>query len=168
MGVEIMTETNGRQILTGLAETRKFFEQVSMLIRTAEDILRDEGWEAVFGNKCADVTSHLYHPKKWMPSEVYRFFVAGEDSEVDKDKVLFIGVLLEDKDGWGGFQEPWVTCGLYQFNVDKDVSKSIDWSWVTTHLYDKYDADGTFQDYECSPEDQDEYRYNSPTNSPGG
>ena len=151
-----MTETDGRQILTGLAETRKLFEQISMLIRTAEDILRDEGWETLFGNKCADITGHLYKPARWMPSEVYRFFVAGEDSEVDKDKVLFVGVLLEDKGGWGGFREPWVTCGLYQFNADKDVSKFTHWSWVAAHLEYKYDPDGAFHESEFTSEEQED------------
>ncbi len=153
-----MTETNGRQILTGLAETREFFQQVSLLIRTAEDSLRDEGWVTLFGNKCTDIKGHLYEPKNWMPTKIYRFFVEEEEDGDNKDKVLFVGVLLDGAGSWSGFQEPWVTCGLYQFNTEKfDVTKFSYWDWVRAHLDDKHDADGVFHEYECSPEEQEEW-----------
>ncbi len=153
-----MTELIGKQILTGLSDTREFFEQVSLLIRTAEEFLRDKGWDTLFGNKCTDITAHLYKPRKWMPTEIYRFFVAGEDSEENKDMVLFVGVLLDSDGAWGGFKEPWVTCGLYHFNNEKfDVRKFSYWNWVRAHLDDKHDVDGVFHDYECSPEEQEEW-----------
>lgn len=153
-----MTEIDGKQIITGLSDTRRFFEQVSLLIRTAEEFLRDEGWDTLFGNKCADITGHLYKPRKWMPAEVYRFFVAGEDSEENRDMVLFVGVLLDSDGAWGGFKEPWVTCGLYQFNTEKfDVRKFGDWDWVRTHLNGQYDADGEFKPEKPTSEDQEEW-----------
>ena len=152
-----MTETNGSQILSGLGETRKFFEQVSLLIRTAEDTLRDEGWETLFGNKCTDITGHLYKPANWMPTKIYRFFVSDEDNENNKDKLLFVGVLLDSAENWGGFREPWVTCGLYWFKPDFDVRKFIHWGWVSEHLDCEQDPDGLFHDYELTTEDQEEY-----------
>jgi hypothetical protein len=158
MEVEIMTEVIGHQILIGLIETRKFFDQISLLIRTTEDLLRDEGWEPLLGNKCADLSAHLYRPKKWMPREIYRFFIVSEDGEENRDMVIFTGVLLDVENAWGGFQEPWVTCGLYQFNTEKfDVTKFGYWDWVRAHLDDKHDADGIFHEYKCSPEEQEEW-----------
>ncbi|MDO8567438.1 MAG: hypothetical protein Q7R57_01835, partial [Dehalococcoidales bacterium] len=147
-----MTEVDGHQILLGLAETRKFFEQVSLLVRTAEDSLGTEGWEPLFGNKCATNSPLLHRPKQWMPAEVYRFFVAGEDSEGNKDTVIFIGVLIDNEGAWGGFQEPWITCGIFRFNTDTDVTKFDHRGWIWSHLDDKHDADGIFHDWESTPE----------------
>ena len=153
-----MKETNGHQILTGLTDTRKFFEQVSLLIRTGEDLLRDEGWETLFGNKCADISGHLYRPKKWIPTEIYRFFVVGEDSEENQDMVIFIGVILGNEGGWGGFQEPWITCGMYQFNEKFDVGEFRDWVWVRAHIDDgPWDADGEFKTATPTPDDKEEW-----------
>lgn len=152
-----MTEIDGNQILTGLSETRRFLEQVSLLIQTAEDVLRAKGWDTPFGNKCTHVSGGLYHPEKWMPAEVYRFFVVDEDSEENSDLVLFVGVLLDSETAWSGFTEPWVTCGLYRFDTEKSaVRRFSHWDWVHAILDDKHDADGVFHDYQFSPEEQEE------------
>lgn len=152
-----MLTADGQQILAGLAETRKFFEQVSLLIRTAEDCLRDAGWDNLFGNKCAEITGHLYKPRSWMPTDIYRFFVASEDSEENRDLILFVGVLLDREGAWSGFKEPWITCGLYQFSPDVNVREFRYWDWVRAHLDDQHDPDGDFYVYVCSPEEQQEY-----------
>ncbi len=151
-----MTETNGRQILTGLAETREFFQQVSLLIRTAEDSLRDEGWVTLFGNKCTDITGHLYKPKNWMPTKIFRFFVEEEEDGDNKDKVLFVGVLLDGAGSWSGFREPWMTAGFYQFDADKkDVTKFDSWGWISAQLENEREPDGKFQEYELTSEERE-------------
>lgn len=68
-----MTATNGEQILSSLIETRKFLEQVALLVRTADDQIENAGWEVISSNKCADLSGHVHRPQRWMPSEIYRF-----------------------------------------------------------------------------------------------
>jgi hypothetical protein len=145
----------GQQILKGLRETRAFFEQVSLLIRTADDLLRDDGWDNLFGKKCADVTSDLYRPKKWMPAEIFRFFIAPKESH-HKDIILFVGVIFDQEGAWQGFTEPWVTCGLYQCRDDIDTAKFSDWDWVSSQLEHEHDPDGKFNCLTFTPDQQEE------------
>jgi len=141
-------EEKGQLILRGLAEARKFFEQVSLLIRTAEEMLEENGWKPdTNSNKSSDISSHLLKPDEWMPRWVSRFFKSDEHI----DLLLYIGVLLDQTGGWAGFREPWVTCGLFQYLPEK-IEMSEDWEleWVTAHLDQKRDPDGSF--YECAYE----------------
>ncbi|MBT9132499.1 MAG: hypothetical protein DDT32_01224 [Syntrophomonadaceae bacterium] len=148
-----MTATDGQQILDGLIQTRKFFEQISLLLRTAEDLLKESGWDNHSSSmKSSDTTSHLYHPRKWMPKEVSRFFV----NEEHKDLLTYVGVLLDQEGAWRGFNEPWITCGLFQFLPDKNPHEKFNsLSWVTQHLVDERDPDGNFYTYEWPPEEQE-------------
>lgn len=139
-------EDRGQLILQGLSDTRRFFEQVSLLIRTLEESLKEQGWEPVStSNQSCEITSHLSKPKKWMPRWVSRFFI----NEEHKDLLLYVGVLLDeplDEAGtWAGYREPWVTCGLFQYMTGKTPDSSWKLDWVTTHLYFKKDPDGKFQ-----------------------
>ena len=116
-------ENRGQLILKGLSDTRRFFEQVSLLIRTLEESLKEQGWEPVStSNQSSDVTSHLSKPKKWMPRWVSRFFV----NEEHKDLLVYVGVLLDEARTWAAFREPW------------------ELDWVTSHLLFERDPDGKF------------------------
>lgn len=134
-------ENRGQLILKGLSDTRRFFEQVSLLIRTLEESLKEQGWEPVStSNQSSDVTSHLSKPKKWMPRWVSRFFV----NEEHKDLLVYVGVLLDEAGTWAGFREPWVTCGLFQYMAGKTPSDNWALDWVTSHLLFERDPDGKF------------------------
>ena len=117
--------TEGRQILEGLAQTRNFFKQISLVLRTAEDLLKEARWENIGGNrknKTSDITSHLHRSEQWMPQDIYRFYIESiEEGKRKRGLVIFIGILLDREGAWAGFQEPWVTCGIYQFPTDKDT-----------------------------------------------
>jgi hypothetical protein len=151
-----MEEKNkGKMILKGLAETRKFFGQVSLLIRTAEENLKEEGWEPISSSyQSSDITSHLLHPQKWMPRWVARFFV----NEEHEDILVYVGVLLDGAGAWSGFKEPWFTCGLFQYLTGerpRDNWKPQWLEWVDTHLYFEKDSDGKFHLRKYSPEEKE-------------
>lgn len=146
-------EEKGQLILRGLAEARKFFEQVSLLIRTAEEDLKNNGWEEDSNsNQSSDVTSHLSKPARWMPHWISRFFT----SEDHKDLLLYIGVLLDQAGGWTGFREPWVTCGLFQYQHEKiEMREKWELNWITAHLDQKRDPDGSFYERAYELEEQE-------------
>ncbi len=140
-----MTVVNGQQILEGLKQTRKFFKQVSLLLRTAEDMLYEAGWREMTGSsKSSNITSDLYRPESWMPQDIYRFYVPSDESEIDKKIVLFVGVLLDREGAWKGFKEPWISSGLYEFLPDKSPPKLRYEEWVRLHLDVEQDPDGRF------------------------
>ncbi len=152
-----MEASTGKEILAGLSEARRFLDQVALLIQTGEDLLLEAGWEGMNGNKCSDLSAHLYRPRKWMPSDVHRFYTAGADNEDNRNVILFVSVLLDNERDWGGFQEPWVSCGLYKFETEEEAKAFKDWKWAKAALEDKHDPDGTFHDGTIDPEKREEY-----------
>ncbi len=151
-----MPLTDGEQILKGLREARKFFEQVSLLIQTADDLLAAEGWEVLSSWQCTELLGHVSRPKEWMPTNVYRYYVVDEDSELNKDLALLLGVLLEPEKAWAGFKEPWITWGLLQFSSEKNAREFKDWAWVDVHSESEYPPDGHPYQYKRTSEDRGE------------
>ena len=151
----MVEESTGEQILKGLSETRRFFEQVSLLVRTGEEYLREQGWEAVVNsNQSSDVTSHLSKPRQWMPKWVSRVLT----NEEHKDLLVYLGVLLDEAGTWAGFREPWVTCGLVQYVPGRSPSEYWALAWVTSHLDCERDPDGEVCWDEYEPGEPDSER----------
>jgi len=154
-----MTEPiTGSQILQGLKDARDFFKQISLLMKTSEELIQNKGWNALFGNKCADLSAHLSRPEKWLPREVYRFFISDEDNEKNKDLILYVGILLEDEESRSRFQEPWITCGVFKYDTELfDVKKFSDWEFVWTYLNEyELEADGHFEDEDCNQDENND------------
>ena len=148
---------SGQQMLEGLAQARAFFKQVSLMLRTAEDLLYEAGLESICGNKTSNITSHLHKAEGWIPQDIYRFYVEStEEERGNKGLVTFIGVLLDREGAWAGFREPWVTCGIYQFSREQDPKSFHYWEWVTAALDDEHEPDGSFHDHQCTEEEQQE------------
>lgn len=113
-------------------------------MRTAEDLLIEKGWaSATTSMKAADITSHLYQPQKWIPKGISRFFL----NEEVKNVLVYVGVLLDWDYSWKGFDEPWVTCGVFQFMQGVDPTEDLELEWIDAHLTDQHDPDGTFYPY---------------------
>ena len=76
MEVEKVMATDGEKIFEGLVEARKFFTQISLLLKTACDWLNKEGWkdDGVSNN----TSQHILKPQQWMPYNIFRFFVADD------------------------------------------------------------------------------------------
>ena len=155
-----MANEAGKKILEGLGEARRFFGQVSLLLQSADGLLGEAGWECFSGNRCVDLTGHIHRPNQWMPQNIYRYYGLAEleDAGTGADLILFVGVLLDREGAWSGFQEPWLTFGLYQFLPGKATRKFRFEEWVEAPLEDKLEADGQFHfwDNQCADPDENE------------
>jgi hypothetical protein len=80
-----------------------------------------------------------------MPSTIFRFYRMVEEGSECTSQALFIGILLDrNNNNWGGFTEPWLTYGLYEFDSEETLDKFKDWSWVEGPFDDQNDPDGKF------------------------
>jgi len=150
---------NGAQILAGLAQARVFFRQISLMLRTAEDMLMEEGWESIWGRRSSNITSDYLRPERWMPRDIYRFYIANKeekDNSSSNGLVIYTGVLLDQEGVWEGFTEPWITCGAFRFKPDFDIKGFNYWDWVRSALDDKHEPDGVFHEYVLENEEEDE------------
>ena len=155
-GGTLPSET-GKQILSGLAETRRFFGQVSQLMQAADGMLAEEGWEAFSTNRCTDLTGSLLHPRRWMAQNIYRFYRLsdGDNTGAGDDIIIVLGVVLDRDGAWVGFQEPWLTFGLYQYFPGHNPWKFRWEDWIDVPLENKVDPDGTFSTWD-NPENDPE------------
>jgi len=141
-----MEISNGKQILKGLAETRSFFGKVSLMLRTADDLMGENQWKKLDNRTCF-LSGVIYNPKYWMPVNLHRYYTADENMENNKDLLVFIAVLLDRDNAWSGFDEPWITCGFFKFRPKKDPK--VGWRWddnlEESYLELKKEANGEFQ-----------------------
>lgn len=149
---------DGAQILKGLTQTRNFFKQVGLLIRTAEELLLETGWESIGGRKSSNITSDYLRPERWMPQDIYRFYVESneEDDSSNSNLVIYTGVLLDQEAAWDGFTEPWVTCGIYKFKQAFKAENFNYWVWIRAALDDEHGPDGLFHEYDFSESEEED------------
>jgi len=79
-------------IQDSIRQVKKIYEQVSVLIKTADDLMGEHGWEpekpaVIFGSSAA-----VYAPRQWLPSVLTRKYRHKESINT----VLSMGVLLDD------------------------------------------------------------------------
>ena len=148
----------GPEIFQSLRETRRFFREVSLLIQSVESMLGRAGWECASGNRCVVVTGHILRPEQWMPSTVYRFYRPMEDHPFPTDVSLFLGVLLDRQGGaWAGFQEPWLTFGVFRLTGGRAEELQQHSDWVAAPLNDRHEPNGQFHRWSRPPDDEVEY-----------
>jgi len=118
-------------------------------------MLGEASWECFSTNRCTDLTGHVHRPNQWIPQTIYRLYAlpSDENSEAENDVILFLGVLLDRKGAWSGFQEPWLTFGLYQFIPGQSPRRFRYEDWVKAPLEDEHDPDGSFKTWEKSGND---------------
>jgi hypothetical protein len=159
-----MEKSDGDQILKGLAEARRFFTDVCLLLRSADDFMVDGGWKHKF-LRSWDSSNNINNPKMWMPTNLYRYYFAGDEMEIHKDLIAFVAVLLDRDKVWSGFKEPWISCGLFKYREGREPSKidtsEFDWELAAGYLEYKREPDGTFQKYTYSKDEEygDEFAY---------
>lgn len=89
-----------KSILAGFQELRKFCRELSLLLMTADGMMREHGWSpvprtSVTGNKSGRVDD----PEWWLPTEFSRFYQNNRHPQL----LPYVAVLvhhLEDEDEW--------------------------------------------------------------------
>lgn len=153
-----MSDVDGKNILQGLRQTREFLKQVSLLMQSAEEIVSNKGWREIAGSRqSSNITSDLYDPDRWMPRDVYRLYVSAEADAPERDIIIYLAVHLDQNGAWGGFKEPWVTCGLCQFLPGKRPDKVRPIEYVKAHLENKQEPNGEFRLYDHQETKSDWY-----------
>lgn len=114
-------------------ELRKLCEQISLMLRTVDEQMGIEGWEAA-SNTAKSYTDSLLAPKKWIPYEIFRLFKNKEYPHL----LAYVSVLLDD-DIEGEYAEeitePLVTAGYFDYGQGKHVDDNWEYGYVRWYGY---------------------------------
>ncbi len=134
-----MTEEGGR-ILEAIRQMRRLHEDISLLLRTADAAMGENGWKNAKNDNTAlyDMSWSVDRPRQWMPWEVFRFYRSDNLGTV----LASIAVLLDD--GENSLSEPLVTGAYFEFGDDLTAVKYPNWIGGIYKATSGNTADGRF------------------------
>jgi hypothetical protein len=129
MELQAMNDT-GKNIVTGFRELRKFCNQVNLLLKTTQGMLKGEHWKTAK----PPAVSYTYHridwPDWWLPYEFVRFF---ENSEV-RLLLPYVAVNLDYPDEAYPVDSALLSVGCIVCQSEKKHEKAACWM-ARWHLF---------------------------------
>jgi hypothetical protein len=141
-----MTE-DGKKILEFVKEIRRFSEEIALLLKTADDLMKRSGWVTIKGNTAyASSSQSLDIPKRWYPYDLFRFYKNQHYTEI----LICISIILDEdleEPPATPINEPLITANYFQYKkgekIEVNSTKSnFYWARVYEQKKDRKD-DGT-------------------------
>jgi hypothetical protein len=146
-----MATDDGAKILRTIQFLRGFTKQVSLYLRTAEDLMKNAGWVCIHPasnrNVCISSSASLEHPESWIPWYAFRFYMRPNK---ERNVMTFVAVLLDNSESYQIFEEPLATAGCFAFDPKlprEEILRTYRYDWCTTHPLISQASDGAiFED----------------------
>jgi hypothetical protein len=110
-----MSTESGIEALAALRSLRDLHRQCATLLRTADEVAAERGWEPWVANQVLIQPSYsLEKPEQWIPDVLFRYYrPAGR-----RDLALFLALLLLPRDAqhFESFREPLLSAGWVRFS----------------------------------------------------
>mgnify|MGYP001568595060 CR=1 FL=1 len=130
-----MTDS-GKELSGSIRQFRKMFIDLSKLLQTVDELMRNEGWvyppsdRGSQNNVVLAASATINYPERWMPYVLFRFY-----TKPNRPSILsYVSVLLDDDvDGEYRLEEPLVTAGFFDYG-NKEADQWEAW-WCKWHMY---------------------------------
>jgi len=124
---------DGREITKMFRQMTLLSEQLSVLLVTADDLMKRNQWEKYSNTVTAYISQHVQVPKYWNPNFLFRFFTNKDNPHI----LAFISVLLDDDvDGeYRGLEEPLLTTGYFKYPGDKSTTENLEYYYAKWYGY---------------------------------
>ena len=120
---------DGENILKLFRQARQVCEQVSLLLRTADEQMLKADWKSEGNNSISDISYSLLNPSQWIPIVAFRFYKHKHYPNL----LSYVSALLCDHFyGEYTLKEPYVTAGF--FNYGKTEVKD-NWEYWYARFY---------------------------------
>jgi hypothetical protein len=142
----------GKNLLNLIKETKKVYEQISMLLRTVDEQMEERDWEDVGGTVTSDKSGSLYNPEKWSPYFLFRYYTCDKNKNI----LAYVSVLIDDDvDEWYKIEEePLITAGYFEYNKKNINGDDYYWSFAQWFgLMEKHQKNGKIESYKNWKED---------------
>lgn len=122
-----MTGTDGAAIADMMKQLRRLCGEIASLTEAADAIMDEHGW-TLKTNYCCSFGWIPARPNAWFPDDVFRFY----GTAADRRYLLFVAVMLSNRDEPELLEEPLVTAGLLDAGSGKEF---LDWSYWYAHMH---------------------------------
>lgn len=121
---------DGADLLANLRETRRILTDVSLLLRTADGLMKKAGWESLTSTS-RETAYDIKAPERWSPWTIFRFYKNPSHPLF----VPFIAALLNDhpNDEYA-LRIPLVSAGYFRLNSEAAVT-NIQYNYWYSQLY---------------------------------
>ena len=122
---------DGENILKLFKQTRQVCEQVSLLLRTADEQMIKADWKSEGNYAISDLSYTILNPAQWIPIVVFRFYKHKEFP----NRLAYVSVLLDDH--WNRrytIKEPFVTAGFFDYGK-AEVEDNWEYSYARYYGY---------------------------------
>ncbi len=125
-----MTE-NGKKIMEFIKEIRRFSEELTLLLKTAESLMNKDGWITATGNTTYSSSSYsLQEAKRWYPFGLFRFYNNSKYPLI----LAFVSIILDEDEGVDEppktpITEPLVTAGYFIFDNKENID-NLKYRWA--------------------------------------
>lgn len=123
---------DGKNIIAMLRQLRRLCEQISLLLKTADGLMTEEGWKATpeINYIFAGLSYTLSRPRFWIPQDFFRFYKNDDLRHI----LAFVSVVLDDAENEKNLQEPLLTVGWFDYGSGNEVGNRWQYSYARWHL----------------------------------
>lgn len=125
---------DGENIVKLNEEIGKIYKQISLLLKTTDELMDQEGWKGYKKVVSYDSSLSLDYPEKWFPHILFRFYINDEIPHL----LAFISILLMD-DIYENYEidinEPIITAGHFNFGEGNDVGANWEYWYAKCFGY---------------------------------
>lgn len=144
---------DGENAILLVRQMRILYEEISLLLQTADKYMSKEGWKSKSGNTAVTWSYHLAYPGYWIPQDIFRFYMKDGFEHL----LPFIAVILFDRNDDNKITEPLLTGGWFDYGAGDDCS-----GWEYGHAHFHVDQDNFQTDGELRPmilKNPDKYKF---------
>lgn len=121
---------DGKNVLKLVKQMRELCQQVSLLLRTADEQMMKADWNSVGNNALEGVSYSILNPSEWIPIMAFRFY----KNKDHPHRLAYVSVLLDDHwDRKYTITEPLVTAGF--FDHGNGELSDDDWDYWYSRVY---------------------------------
>ena len=111
-------------------EFKRFFRNVGVLLKTAEELFEPHGWKYMPRSRSTSAKRGPGESDRWMPRECF-LWVANPNKE---HLVVYLAVNLDNPYDLSGANSAMVTAGCFDFGVGNKCRDAWDYPYTTFHF----------------------------------
>lgn len=120
----------GKNIANLIAAFRSLCGDIALLIRTADALMEERGWESA-ANQCTSLGTTPERADAWFPDDVFHFYKRPEPQYAHL--LAFVSTIIASRDPKLRLEEPLVSAGLLEYERGAEALKS--WQWWYAHAH---------------------------------